>query len=115
VLGLLSGSSNPAKEEEREFLNVIYHYHPCCFALHSKAAGVLIFVLGLPLGTSNPAKEEEREFLNVIYHYHPARGIALPLKGVNFLPDLVTTLYANNWFWAIRVLTRSSLGGENSS
>jgi hypothetical protein len=40
---------------------------------------------------------------NVIYYYHPAYGVAYPLKGANFLPDLVTTLYANNWFWAIRV------------
>jgi uncharacterized protein YifE (UPF0438 family) len=53
VLGLLLGTSNPAKEEEREFL----HYH---------GKAVSIFVLGLLLGSSNPAKEEEREFL----HYH---------------------------------------------
>ncbi len=45
VLGLLLGSPNPAKEEEREFL-------------YSHGKAVSIFVQGLLLGSSNPAKEE---------------------------------------------------------
>jgi hypothetical protein len=32
VLGLLLGFANPAKEEEREFQNIIYRYRPRCFA-----------------------------------------------------------------------------------
>jgi hypothetical protein len=75
VLGLLLGSSNPAKEEEREFLRY-----------HGKA--VSIFVLGLLLGTSNPAKEEEREFLT-----QTSRHLSLSRqRRVNFLPDPATYL-----------------------
>jgi hypothetical protein len=78
VLGLLLGSSNPAKEEEREFLNQTSSIFiiPAALLLfrNGRDAG---FRAGFVIRFFKPSKGGGERILYpniVIYYYHPASG-----------------------------------------